>query len=340
MDINRKEYKSVSNCIGFGLCIFLAMINGIQILRAPLSAVLFENLTYDTYNVIDTVIFDIVGYMASFILPAIIIRRSLRKKGLLQPIKQESGRLTSTSLLLIPVGVWVTQAVGNINVVIMDIFGTSEAYAELVGAGAGEYYFPYEIALMFISMAIVPAVAEEFLFRATVLSNLKPYGKAMALVGSSILFGLMHQNPYQLLYTTAAGFIMGYAYLKTGSVWCPMLIHFFNNAYSVANQVLLANAEENVAMVVIVTFEILLAVAAIICLVRYIKKMRAEKRRKYKDGSFGVLLEESRDYSSKPVEKGRIRGFFSPGIVTFVTLTLLLSFLLLTQLMAMSGGAA
>ncbi len=340
MDINRKEYKSVSNCIGWGLCIFLVMINGISILRVPISELLFENLMYDTYYVVDSLIFDIIGYMASFILPAIIIRRRLKKKGLLQPIKQDTGKLTATSLLLIPIGVWVTQAVGNINVIIMEMFGTSEAYAELVGANSSEYYFGYEIALMFISMAIVPAVAEEFLFRATVLSNLKPYGKVMAVVGSSLLFGLMHQNPYQLIYTTAAGLVMGYAYLKTGSVWCPMLIHFFNNAYSVANQVLLANAEEEVAMAIIVIFEMLLAVAAIICLVRYIKRMRAEKRQKYKDGSFGVLLEESSDYSSKPVENGRIRGFFSPGIVVFVTLTLVLSFLLLIQLMAMSGGAA
>ena len=337
MDINRKEYKRVSNCIGWGLCIFLAMFSGIQILRALISKLLFEVLVYDAYNIIDSVLFDIIGYVATFIVPAIIIRCWLKKRGLLQPIKQESGKLTAASLLLVPVGVAVTQFVGVINAIIMQLFGTSEAYAELVGET--EYYFGYEIVLLYISIAIVPAVVEEFLFRATVLANLKPYGKVMAVVGSSVLFGLMHQNPYQTIFTTVSGLVMGYAYLKTGSIWCPMLIHFFNNAYAVTNQVLLGNANEDAAMAIIVLFEILLYAISVVCLIFYIKKMKREKREKYKNGSFGVVLEESRDYSTKPVENGKIRGFFSLGMTVFVVLGVLLTLSVLVKLIYMGGGA-
>lgn len=340
MDMNVKEYKKVSNCIGWGLCIFLAMINVTSIIRRLVSPILFEYMFYDAYYIVDAILFDIIGYLASFIVPAIIIRAILRGKGILQPIKQETGRLSATSLMLIPIGIWITKQAATVNTVIMEIFGTLDAYNELVGDAMGEYYFGYEIVLLFISMAIVPAVAEEFLFRATVLSNLKPYGKVIAIIGSSVLFGLMHQNPYQLIYTTVAGIVMGYAYLKTGSIWCPMLIHFFNNAYSVFQQVLLANANADVAMIIILILELLLTVAAAICLVFYIRKMIREKRAKYKDGSFGVLLEESYAYSSKPIGKGKIKGFLSVGMIFFIVLSLALAGMLLVTLMTMGGGVA
>ena len=338
MDINKKEYKIVANVIGWSLCIFLAMINGISIIGVIFSELLFKYLPYDVYNIIDTVLFDIIGYMASFIVPAIIIRSYLKKKGLCQPINHESGRFTATSLLLIPVGVMLTQFFGTVNAMVMDIFGTTEVYYELIGADSYQFYWGYEIILLFVSMAIVPAVAEEFLFRATVLSNLKPYGKVMAVVGSSFLFALMHQNPYQLIYTMVAGLVMGYAYVKTGSIWCPMLIHFFNNALSVVQQVLLGNTAADVAYAIIGLLNVSLNVAGVICLVLYIKRMIREKRTKYKNGSFGVLLEESRDYSTKPVEKGRIRGFFSAGMVVFIVISAILIFSLFVRLVSMSAG--
>lgn len=334
---NIKEYKKVSSRIGWSLCIFLAMINIVSLLRTVIADILFENLIYDAYYIVDSLLYDI-GYLASFIVPAIIIRHSLKKKGLLQPLKQNTGKLTATSLLLIPIGIFVTQLVGYINSIAMSIFGVSEAYSELVGGY--EFYFGYEIVLMFIGTALVPAVAEEFLFRATVLSNLKPYGKIMAVVGSSVLFGLMHQNPYQLLYATASGLVLGYAYLKTGSIWCPMLIHFFNNAFSVTQQVILGNCQEDVAIILVLLTNLLMYIVGVICAIFYIKKMIKEKRVKYKNGSFGVLLEESYDYSSKPIEKGKVRGFFTVGMIVFIVLALLLSFLLLAVLMDMSGGAA
>ena len=96
---------------------------------------------------------------------------------------------------------------------------------------------PVRVLMTFISIAIVPALSEEFLFRGCVLSNLLPYGKNTAILFSALLFALMHGNFAQFFYTFIAGIVLGAVYVKTDSIWAPTFIHLFNNFYSVIQQV-------------------------------------------------------------------------------------------------------
>lgn len=83
----------------------------------------------------------------------------------------------------------------------------------------------------FVVMVSV-AVAEEVIIRGYVLQTLRwGYGTPVALIGSSVLFGVMHLfNPGAGLHavggTLAAGLILAYAYLLTGRLWLPIGIHF------------------------------------------------------------------------------------------------------------------
>ena len=97
----------------------------------------------------------------------------------------------------------------------------------------------YKLILMFISTAIVPAFVEELLFRGMILSNLRPYSESGAILISALLFGLMHQTPFQIFYTTAVGVVFGIVYVKTGTIWSGVLLHFFNNFFSVIQTYLL-----------------------------------------------------------------------------------------------------
>lgn len=95
---------------------------------------------------------------------------------------------------------------------------------------------PVRVLMTFISIAIVPALSEEFLFRGCILSNLLPYGKNTAILFSALLFALMHGNFAQFFYTFIAGIVLGAVYVKTDSIWAPTFIHLFNNFYSVIQQ--------------------------------------------------------------------------------------------------------
>ncbi len=87
--------------------------------------------------------------------------------------------------------------------------------------------------LTFISTAIVPALVEEFACRGIVLGLLKKHGKGFAIITSSILFGIMHGNFEQIPFAIMVGLILGYIYVKTGSIWVSVAVHGVNNAVSV-----------------------------------------------------------------------------------------------------------
>lgn len=83
--------------------------------------------------------------------------------------------------------------------------------------------------LMLFTLALLPAMFEELLFRGIIFNGLKDYGKMHAVFGSSILFCLMHLNVEQTIYPFIVGVILGFVMLKTSNIWYPILIHFFNN---------------------------------------------------------------------------------------------------------------
>lgn len=95
-----------------------------------------------------------------------------------------------------------------------------------------------EIVLLYMTTSLAPAFAEEVLFRGVVYTNLRPYGKSAAVLISAVLFGLMHMNAEQFLYTTTAGILLAVLYEMTGSIWSGVLIHMCNNLYSVLQAVI------------------------------------------------------------------------------------------------------
>lgn len=87
--------------------------------------------------------------------------------------------------------------------------------------------------LSFIATAIVPALVEEFACRGIILGLLKKYGEVFAIVTSSIVFGVMHGNFDQMPFAVMVGLILGYVYVKSGSIWVSVAVHCANNAVSV-----------------------------------------------------------------------------------------------------------
>lgn len=86
-------------------------------------------------------------------------------------------------------------------------------------------------------LALLPAAAfEELLFRGYALQQAIAWlGAVPAVVLSSLLFGLAHNaNPgadwLSLLNTTLAGVLLATAYVRTRSLWLPILLHFSWNA--------------------------------------------------------------------------------------------------------------
>jgi sodium transport system permease protein len=82
--------------------------------------------------------------------------------------------------------------------------------------------------LLFV-VALTPAICEETLFRGFLFSGLLRAGPILALVGSSLMFGLAHGSIYRLIPTATLGLVIGFARLKTRSIVPGAIVHFFNN---------------------------------------------------------------------------------------------------------------
>jgi len=80
-------------------------------------------------------------------------------------------------------------------------------------------------------LAIVPAFCEEVFFRGVMQKLLRTlsHNKWIAIICTSILFGLVHNSIYNFLPIFIASLILGYVYMETESLWASIFLHFIYN---------------------------------------------------------------------------------------------------------------
>jgi membrane protease YdiL (CAAX protease family) len=102
------------------------------------------------------------------------------------------------------------------------------------------------LVLALFTMALTPAILEEFVFRGIILQSLKNAGLSMGLSISiqALLFAVIHLSPYELPGIFLSGIVMGYLALETGSLLLPSLYHFLFNGLSLWAQFSLENPED------------------------------------------------------------------------------------------------
>lgn len=82
-----------------------------------------------------------------------------------------------------------------------------------------------------MSTVVAAPILEEVLFRGLILESCKErFGKGVAVFVSALLFGLIHIVPIQVINAFVVGIILGYIYLKTGSLLSVIILHAINNA--------------------------------------------------------------------------------------------------------------
>ncbi len=313
-------YKAVMSAIGRTMLIFLLFINiygvGIAFLAIALELLPIGDVAY---NVIYQLVYA-TGYMLAFMLPVLFLRRFLRGRGCVMQPMSLSLRLSPMLVPIVFAGVTVCFSMAQINAFIVDLFGYSDFMSEMMEETIATVA-PYEIVLNFIVMSVVPAFCEEFLFRGAILSNLRPFGRTNAVIISAVLFALMHQNAGQLLYTFAAGIVLGLVYEYTGSIWNCTILHLLNNFVSVVQTAILAkHGETEYAVTLITVMEVGIYLVGAISIGILVYK-HFSKRQTLEDGVFEKTLPADDAYAEHPI-RGReaAKLFFCPSMIIFVIL--------------------
>jgi hypothetical protein len=83
-------------------------------------------------------------------------------------------------------------------------------------------------------LVVVAPLTEELLFRGLILRGLlSRHTPTVAVLVSSFLFAAIHLNPWQFMSALSLGIILGWFYLRTGSVLACIIGHAIANGLSI-----------------------------------------------------------------------------------------------------------
>jgi len=138
---------------------------------------------------------------------------------------------------------------------------------------------------MIVLMVVIAPVFEEFMIRGIVFDALKPFGCGMAIIISSILFGLMHGSLYMLFYTTALGFALAYIRYATDSLFVVTILHAIVNAVSagvlfMSSLAEIAGGEDKLINTVLNIYVMAMLILIVVGVIAFIKRIPVI--RKYK----------------------------------------------------------
>lgn len=85
-----------------------------------------------------------------------------------------------------------------------------------------------------ITAGIIVPIAEELIFRGVLFKRLSYVTSTrLAVLISSLIFGVMHGNLVQFVYASVLGAIMCFVYIRCKNILAPILFHIFANTFSV-----------------------------------------------------------------------------------------------------------
>lgn len=95
-----------------------------------------------------------------------------------------------------------------------------------------------------LSIALLAPVLEELLFRGAIEGELlrQGYKPWIAILLSSLIFGVVHLNPAQIPFAFLIGMMFGWLYYRTGSLLPGIVGHILNNSVAAYNMIQYGNA--------------------------------------------------------------------------------------------------
>jgi len=90
-----------------------------------------------------------------------------------------------------------------------------------------------ELIVVMVVIALVPALAEEILFRGMIQRSFEQgLGARRALWLTALIFALYHLNPLTFIPLLGLGAYLGFLVMRTNSLPVSMAAHFYNNAFA------------------------------------------------------------------------------------------------------------
>jgi membrane protease YdiL (CAAX protease family) len=214
-----RPLRRICNRIGWGmLCYCLVMALSSSVLYLVLDriapAFLASSLGEYTVNDVATYLFGPLGLYL-----------------VLRPLP--SGRLPERSMTLQRMGKLTLEGIGLLYglslVTELMLSGISTLTGYSTGNLLDSVTDSVPVPVVFLFMAVIAPICEEWIFRHLLLRRLLPLGQEAAVAISALCFGLFHGNFNQFFYATAVGLLYGCVVVKTGRLRYTIVFHMILN---------------------------------------------------------------------------------------------------------------
>lgn len=224
----------LSNFIGGMFVILLESQAGFSI-RDAQNDILLENRGF-----LRTMLFCSNAFM--FFIPGIFFSIFLYRKEWLRSVKAHklpsiSSIVISLVLILISVGMVAYSFQLNSMIPLPEWMIESEKESQDLIVAALTMDNIGELLVNLLVIALIPAIGEEWIFRGILQDRLLRIVKNehLAVWTVAILFSAIHMQFQGFIPRMLLGAILGYMFIWSGSLWLPIIAHFFNNGFQVVS---------------------------------------------------------------------------------------------------------
>ena len=186
--------------------------------------------------------------------------------------------------------------------------------------------------LSLLTVAILPAICEEFTHRGLLLSGYKKLGFKKAVCLSALMFGLIHLNVGQFFYATIIGLILGVITLYSRSIVPAIIVHFMNNGknveieYAEAKRIFGQNFYSGISAylssgsiftnIIVITLFLTLLTSLLVFLMGWLLKINAQKSlANYAEMATLMAMREEVLSEIEPEKQEQTKKAFFPPII-------------------------
>jgi CAAX protease family protein len=241
-------FASIVIIIGIGLSLMLLLVlAGSAVFHSDLNSLNKTASSFSNKDILFLRYILIIQDLALLIIPSLILLTLLKPAGsrtlteLKMPIWKDAGLVIILTFCMFP----VTDFTGQINSAlhlpdwlsgVQQWMVSKEDTADNLIAGLMVKSTLSDMLLNILTIALIPAIAEELLFRGVfqkIFTGLFRSGH-VAIWVTAVIFSAIHFQFFGFLPRLILGLVFGYLFFWSGNLWLPVISHFINNAFPVA----------------------------------------------------------------------------------------------------------
>lgn len=288
--IDRKESSKKGLIIGLSviLLVILQVVGGL--IASTILPLLVEKITFISKDCIYLILMCIV-FGVSLAVPYLVIRPYLLtdngKEKQIEKDKSSKKESIITCIKYIVLSIPVMSVIQVICSFAIEKIGISSDITEEMGLF--NYSGKFATILVFLEVAILPAIFEELFVRKGIYGVLRSKGAIFATIVSALVFATIHMNVTQFIFAFLVGILFAIVREKTGKLYTTMILHFINNGFATIE----ALFYDHITFMQIFTYAQIALNAVGFCILIY---MIYNKAMQLKDKESIRRLKESLDY--------------------------------------------